>query len=105
MRAFLPFLFLLPAIVSNSPAEARTCHIVVAADRASTPEIFRHELAHCNGWEHPDQHHKGRPKAGYRAPKPPAKYVRPYVGKLDDQWVTTTEALKVCGSYGCQWFD
>lgn len=92
-------------LLSASPAFAKTCMIVIAADRPSSAEIYRHELAHCNGWEHADQHHKGKPKAGYQSPKPPAKFVRPYAGKLIDHWVSTKEALRLCGSYGCQWFQ
>jgi hypothetical protein len=85
---------------------AKTCVIVVAADRPSSAEIYRHELAHCNGWEHPDQNHgMFGPKRAYQSPKPPAKFVRPYAGKLVDHWVSTKEAVKICGSYGCQWFD
>lgn len=63
---------LLALTVSPSLA-AKTCVIVVAKDRPSSAEIYRHELAHCWNWSHPDQHHKGKPKAGYQAPKPPAK--------------------------------
>lgn len=83
---------------------AKQCNIVIAVDRASAAEIYQHELAHCNGWVHPDQHHKGKPKQGYRAPKPPAKFIKPYPN-LVDHWVSTEEAVRVCGSYGCQWFD
>ena len=90
-----------PAFSDSRPA----CVIVIAADRASTTEIYRHELAHCNGWVHPDQHPKGQPRKGYKSPKPPEQFVRPYPGNLVDHWVTTDEALRICGSYGCQWFE
>lgn len=94
------------AFFAISPAVAApACHIVVAADRPSTVEIYRHELAHCNGWTHPDQHHKGSPRKGYQSPKPPAKFVRPYAGKLVDHWVSTKEAIRICQSFGCQWFE
>lgn len=82
---------------------SKTCVIVVAVDRPSSAEIYRHELAHCNGWDHPD--HKGKPKKGYQSPQPPQKFIRPYAGKLVDHYVSTREALKLCGSYGCQWFE
>ena len=85
--------------------EAKTCTIVVAVDRPSTMEIYHHELAHCNGWKHADQGHHGKPKQGYVSPKPPAKYIRPYKGHLDSHFVTTREALTLCESYGCQWFQ
>lgn len=91
-------------LVSTPAMAAPVCHIVVAADRASSAEIYQHELAHCNGWEHADQNHAGKPKKGYQSPKPPAKFVKPYPN-LVDHWVSTKEALRVCGSYGCQWFD
>lgn len=78
-----------------------TCTIVVADDRPSTPEIYAHELAHCNGWTHPDQGHKGKPKKGYQSPKPPTKFVREFPGELIVHYVSTEEALRRCGSYGC----
>jgi len=81
------------------------CVIVVALDRTSSMEIYRHELAHCNGWVHADQAHHGKPKQGYKSPKPPLHFVTPYKGKLVDHWVSTQEALRLCGSYGCQWFE
>ena len=99
--ALIALLFASPAVAYSPPA----CVIVVAADRPSTTEIYRHELAHCNGWKHSDQHHKGKPVKGYQSPKPPERFVRPYAGKLIDHWVTTDEALRICGSYGCQWFE
>jgi hypothetical protein len=94
------------ALVSSPAVAAKTCVILVAADRPSTAEIYRHELAHCNGWTHADQKHGlFGPRNGYQSPKPPAKYVKPYPGKLVDHWVSTREALRICGSYGCQWFE
>lgn len=93
-------------VLVNTPVYAKqTCVIVVAKDRASTAEIYQHELAHCNGWEHPDQNHKGKPRKGYQSPKPPERFVRPYSGKFVDHWMTTKEALAICSSYGCQWFE
>lgn len=92
------------AFTTSPVFAAKTCVIVVAADRPSSAEIYRHELAHCWGWEHADQHHKGKPVKGYKAPKPPAKFVKPYPN-LVDQWVSTKEALRICGSYGCQFFE
>lgn len=74
--------------------------IVVAEDRASTLEILQHELAHLAGWEHADQGHRGRPRKGYVSPKPPARFVRPVPGVIV-HWVSTAEALRICGSYGC----
>ena len=38
-----------------------------------TVDTFNHELAHCNGWNHPE---KG---SGYN---PPAKFIHPYDGRL-----------------------
>jgi hypothetical protein len=97
----------LAVLVAAFPALAapKTCVIVVADDRPSSAEIFRHELAHCNGWEHADQHHgMFGPKKGYQSPKPPAEFVKPYPN-LESHWVSTKEAMKLCGSYGCQWFQ
>jgi len=80
------------------------CYIVVAMDRASSLEIYQHELAHCNGWQHADQHHGvNGPRKGYKSPKPPARYVVPYKGKLIEYFVSTPDAIRMCGSYGCQW--
>lgn len=91
--------------LTASPALAKTCVIVVAADRPSSAEIYQHELAHCHGWEHADQNHKGKPAKGYQSPKPPVKFVKPYPN-LVDHWVSTKEALQICeGTYGCQWFQ
>lgn len=84
---------------------APTCIIVVANDRASTAEIYQHEIAHCNGWRHDDQGHDGKPRKGYKSPQPPASFIREYPGKVVDHWVTTDEAIRICGSYGCQWFE
>lgn len=92
------------AAISSPAYAAPVCHIIVADDRASTLEIYWHEVAHCNGWVHADQNHQGKPKKGYQSPKPPAKFLKPYPN-LDVQWVTTTEALQLCGSYGCYYFD
>ena len=82
------------------------CVIVVAMDRASSLEIYQHELAHCNGWEHADQGHgQNGPKQGYRSPKAPVRYVVPFKGKLTTHFVSTKEAIAICQSYGCQWFE
>lgn len=92
------------ALALASPAGATefpVCEIVVAADRPSAPEIYRHEVAHCNGWEHPDQGHRGRPRRGYQAPQPPAEYLHAYPGRLVVHMVPTERAVEVCGSYGC----
>lgn len=97
----------LAAIFITPPAHSapKTCVIVVAADRPSSSEIYRHELAHCWGWEHPDQNHKGKPVKGYQSPNPPARFVKPYPN-LVDHWVSTKEALRICGgTYGCQWIQ
>lgn len=101
------FRLALAALLASTPAMAAhaACHIVVADDRASTLEIYQHELAHSHGWEHPDQKHgMFGPKKGYQAPKPPAHLVRPNPN-CEVQWVSTPEAIRICGSYGCQWFD
>lgn len=78
------------------------CTIFVAKDRDSRNEIYHHEVAHCNGWVHADQNHgpEGPPK-GYKAPKPPRRYLGKYKGPFKVNWLTTEEAIKECGSYGC----
>lgn len=97
-------LITLAALAAVSSPAISACHIVVAEDRASTLEIYRHELAHCHGWEHPDQGHKGKPRNGYQAPKPPAHFVKPYPN-LIVHWVDSKTALETCGSFGCQWHE
>lgn len=92
---------MLSTVVAILASAYPTCMITVANDRPSTPEIYWHEVAHCNGWDHPAQGHQGKPRRGYRAPKPPAEFVRDYRGTLIVRWVSTDEALAICGSYGC----
>lgn len=50
---------------------ARAAECTVVTD--GTIEVYMHELAHCNGWEHPPF------KPGY---DPPAKFVHPFNGEL-----------------------
>lgn len=86
------------ALLALFAAYAPPCEIVVAADRTSRAEIHRHEVAHCNGWRHPE---RDRPGAGYRADRIPAEFDHPYPGKVTVRWVSTTQALAICDSYGC----
>jgi hypothetical protein len=83
---------------------AAVCVVVFATDRPNWDEIYRHEIAHCNGWEHPVA---GPPRKGenYQAPKPPLRYLHMPDMPVITRAVKTEEALKLCDRHwGCQWF-
>lgn len=64
-------------------------------------EKYWHEMAHCNGWEHPS-----KASSFGEAFKPPSRYLFVYKGELIAYKVSTTKAMKLCnGHYGCQWFE
>lgn len=87
-----------------SIAATQQCVIIYSDDRPSTLEIREHELAHCNGWQHP--HREDFNRLGYRANQAPAKYIRPYKGDLLEYPMSTKEARLQCGGHlGCQWFE
>lgn len=81
---------------------APACVIIYASDMGSavTREIRNHELAHCNGWEHPAGFDKSR---GFgKAYLPPAKFLRKYKGTVYETPVSTFEARERCeGQLGC----
>lgn len=84
---------------------AATCVIVFAADQPSWKEIYWHEMAHCNGWTHPE---KAAPKRGenYQAYTPPSRYVHIPDMPVETRAVSTTQAKKLCdGHWGCQRFE
>lgn len=90
-------------------AALQTCVIAYADDRPSTLEIRAHELAHANGWTHPEQKWILPPK-GYVAIKPPAKFVRvPTSCRLEEMPLPTPVVQELCKamtgrrSYGCMW--
>lgn len=92
-------------------AALQTCIIAYANDRPSTPEIRAHELAHANGWSHPEQKWIVPPK-GYVAIKPPKRFVRvPTNCTLVEMPLPTKTVQDLClsmtgrASYGCQWFE
>lgn len=97
----------LAALTCANVASADTgkmCVIVFAKDRPSWKEIYWHEIAHCNGWVHPDKP-APRPGENYQAYKAPKRYL--YLPKMmvETLAVSTHEAKKLCdGHYGCQWF-
>lgn len=89
----------------NLLAAMSTCVIVFATDRPSWKEIYWHEIAHCNGWEHPE---KPAPKKGenYQAYKAPSKYLKWPNTPVETRAVSSVEAKKLCeGHWGCQWFE
>lgn len=92
-------------LLTASPAlTAQTCVIVYANDVPFRGEVYWHEMAHCNGWEHPER--KGSAFAsGYKAYQPPKKYLFKYPGPLRVRSVSTNEANLLCDSYGCFWFQ
>jgi predicted SprT family Zn-dependent metalloprotease len=86
-------------------AALQTCVIVFATDRPSWEEIYWHEIAHCNGWQHPK---KAAPRKGedYQAYKPPRRFRRFPSMPVVTHAVTTEEAKELCdGHWGCQWFE
>ncbi len=89
--------------VANS-ALADTCVIVFAVDRPSWKEIYWHEMAHCNGWRHPERP-APRPGENYQAFKPPRRYLHLPEMPVETRAVTTEQAKKLCGGHwGCQFF-
>lgn len=84
---------------------ADRCVIVFAKDQPSWKEIYWHEMAHCNGWTHPE---KAPPKNGenYQSYVPPKRYVHLPSIEVETRAVTTAEAKKLCdGHWGCQRFE
>lgn len=86
------------ALLALFAAYAPPCEIVVANDRPSTAGIYWHEVAHCNGWRHAERE---TPQSGYVASIPPDEFVHDYPGQLTVRWVSTRQAIAICGSYGC----
>jgi hypothetical protein len=78
------------------------CIIIYANDMGPkvTREIRNHELAHCNGWEHPHGYDKAR---GFeKAYIPPKRFLRPISGKLYEHPMSTRDAKASCdGMLGC----
>ena len=64
-------------------------------------EKYWHEMAHCNGWEHPN-----KISAFGEAYKPPKKYLYKYSGPIKEYSVSVKQAQKLCGGhFACQWFE
>lgn len=78
------------------------CVIIFSAGtNGNWQEKRNHELAHCNGWQHPI-----RASVTGKAFDPPRRYVRPYAGKLIEHRVSVSEAKRICeGPMACQWFE
>lgn len=78
------------------------CTIVVSpGTNGNVQEKYDHELAHCNGWEHPI-----KVSALGQAYVPPKEMVHPFKGKLIVKRVSLAEARKLCGGhFACQWFN
>lgn len=79
-----------------------TCLVIISpGTNGDVREKYLHELAHCNGWEHPDQAAPSDGKA-YSAYKPPHKYLRRYRGRMKVRLVSTSRAQELCnGHYAC----
>jgi phosphatidylethanolamine-binding protein (PEBP) family uncharacterized protein len=82
------------------------CHVIVSGGlNGNWHEKLDHEMAHCNGWVHPEQE---APLAGahYQAYTPPRQYVHHYHGRVILEHVSIEEAKRRCdGHYACQWFE
>lgn len=104
-------LALLISLFLASPAFADTCVIVVPVGPGWNSEaIFKHELAHCNGWKH--NHYKKAVAAyGYQGEVPPRRFVHPYAGEFEARYETPADTRKFCKAvtgfpaYGCQWVE
>jgi hypothetical protein len=81
---------------------AATCVIVYSGGTDGNWQEKRdHEIAHCNGWEHPE---KADPTG--RAYQPPKRFIHTYAGKIVEQHVSLAEAKQLCdGHYACQRFE
>jgi hypothetical protein len=80
---------------------ALACLIIVSpGTNGDVSEKYTHELAHCNGWEHPL-----KPDPNGKAFQPPARFNHPYAGRLIVKRVSTAEAKRLCGGhFACQFF-
>ena len=91
-------------------AAAALCVIVVPSkgphpDWFQWEPIYWHEIAHCNGFEHPETEAKAVGK-GYTSYDPPKRYLRYPSMPVETRAVTIKQAQKICGGHwGCQWFE
>jgi hypothetical protein len=82
-----------------------TCVIVWSAGmNGNADEKFWHEMAHCNGWQHPV-----RVSTLGKAFDPPARYRVVYKGPIEtpcgESGCSVAQAKQLCGGhFGCQWF-
>lgn len=87
-------------------AALRTCVIVYSpGTNGDWVEKYWHEMAHCNGWKHPD---KGRVTG--KAHQAPARFKHLYYGPIatpcGERPCTVPEAQRLCGGhFACQWFE
>ena len=94
-----------------APASAKTCVIVVPS-KGPHPSwfqwepIYRHEIAHCNGWVHDDSLRDVKVGKGYVSHPIPKKYDHAPSIAVETRGVTMKEAQKQCdGHWGCMWFE
>ena len=78
-----------------------TCVIVVSpGSNGDVNEKYWHEMAHCNGWVHPEK--VSTEGEAYQAPR---KYRYVYEGPIELYNVSQREARRICGGHkACQWF-
>lgn len=109
MRKFIGTLIF--ATLLAGPAFAQSCVIVVPS-KGPHPSwfqwepIYRHEIAHCNGWVHDDSLFHAKVGKGYISHPIPRKYDHAPTIAVETRGVTIKEAQKQCdGHWGCQWFE
>lgn len=77
-----------------------TCTIIYSpGHNGDAAEKYWHEMAHCNGWQHPP----GRRADGH-AYQPPARFKVPYRGPLVVRKMSTEAATRACRALGLDTF-